>query len=47
MPFCKFCSSPHIKHHNVRICNQFSKTLHIRILKILLPTSRIQPQYNQ
>ena len=47
MPFGKFSGSPHIKHHDIRICNQFSKSLHIRILKILLATSRIQPQHSQ
>ena len=47
MSFCKFSSSPHIEHYDICICNQFCEPLHIRILKILLATSRIQPQYSQ
>ena len=47
MPFCKFSGSPYIKHHHTGICNQFCKPLHIRILKILLTTSRSQAKCSQ
>ena len=47
MSLCKFSGSPHIKHYDTCICNQFCEPLLIGILKILLATSTIQPQHSQ
>ena len=47
MSFSKFSSRPYVKHYHIGIGNKFREPLHIRILKILLTTSRSQAKCGQ